>query len=82
LVPCLLLEDSNNINPKIKSDVYCLKGRRACPPEDISDWSGYEDYCEILSDPERKPKEEEYLGRSIDFDPEHFDLEEVNSRLR
>ena len=78
----LVLEDNRYVNSGLKKNYHCLEGERACPPEDIGGCYGYDDYCEILSDPERKAKEEEYLGRSINFDPEHFDLEVINSRLK
>lgn len=78
----LLLENSRYVNPGLDKDCYCLEGERACPPEDIGGLWGYDDYCEMMIDPVKKAKEEEYLGQSIDFDPEHFDLELVNSRLR
>jgi hypothetical protein len=59
----------------------CIDGARACPPEDCGGIWGYADLLEVLSDPEHEEYEErlEWLGG--EFDPEAFDLEEVNARL-
>ncbi len=59
----------------------CIKGRRACPPEDCGGVYGYYELIEIINNP-RHPEYEgtmEWLGG--DFDPEEFDLEEVNQLL-
>lgn len=60
----------------------CLKGSRACPPEDIGGVGGYEMFLETISDPSHPEYEEmlEWIGG--DFDPEHFDLAEVNDLLQ
>ena len=59
----------------------CLKGARACPPEDCGGPWGYENLLEVLKNPE----DEEYASwRELlpeDFDPEHFDLDSVNTIL-
>jgi len=60
----------------------CIKGRRACPPEDCGGIYGYYELIEIINNP-RHPDYKmtmEWLGGS--FDPEEFDLEEVNKALR
>ncbi len=60
----------------------CLKGRRACPPEDIGGIGGYEMFLETMANPSHPEHEEmlEWIGG--DFDSEHFDLAEVNDLLR
>ncbi|GEA15841.1 plasmid pRiA4b ORF-3 family protein [Moorella sp. E308F] len=60
----------------------CLEGARACPPEDCGGSWGYARMLEILSNPDHEEYEEtvEWLGG--EFDPEAFDIEEVNRRLR
>jgi hypothetical protein len=62
--------------------VKCIDGARACPPEDCGGVWGYEDMLEALKDPKHKGHEStlEWLGE--DFDPEAFDLEEINKDLR
>jgi hypothetical protein len=65
---------------------HCIKGKRACPPEDCGGIWGYMDLIEIRSNKsnpeyaERAEWLEDNFGIN-DFDPELFDLEEVNTRL-
>lgn len=60
----------------------CLKGKGACPPEDIGGLWGYFGFLEAIGDPEHPEHEDmlEWVGE--DFDPEAFDLEEVNHYLK
>jgi hypothetical protein len=60
----------------------CLKGRRACPPEDVGGVWGYENFLEAIRDPNHDEHEEYLTWVGGEFDPEAFDLEEVNTRLR
>ncbi len=60
----------------------CLKGKRACPPEDVGGVWGYENFLEAIRDPNRDEHEEYLTWIGGEFDPEAFDLEEVNTRLR
>ena len=69
----------------IEEGVYyprCLKGERACPPEDSGGPYGYPYLLEKLQDPKHEEHEEalEWVGDG--FDPEEFDLEKVNEELR
>ncbi len=60
----------------------CLTGKRACPPEDVGGMWGYLAFLEVISDsqhPERQDRLDWIGGR---FDPEAFDLELVNQRLK
>jgi hypothetical protein len=60
----------------------CIKGKRACPPEDVGGAWGYESFLEALRDP-KNPEHDEYLEWvGGEFDPEAFDLEEINQALR
>ena len=60
----------------------CTGGKRACPPEDCGGPPGYESLLQALADPahEEHTHIKEWLGR--EFDPEGFDLAEVNEALR
>ena len=59
----------------------CTGGRRACPPEDVGGPWGYEAFLAALHDPEH-PEHERYVEWSGgNFDPEAFDLQEVNDAL-
>jgi hypothetical protein len=59
----------------------CLKGRRATPPEDVGGIWGYERYLEAMENPDH-PEHEMYMGWRGEFEPEAFDLDEVNAELR
>lgn len=60
----------------------CIKGKRACPPEDCGGVWGYADFLEIIRDPKHSEHAEmlEWVGGQ--FDPELFDLEEANYQLK
>jgi demethoxyubiquinone hydroxylase (CLK1/Coq7/Cat5 family) len=59
-----------------------LGGARAFPPENSGGAPGYENFLEALSDP-IDPEHEKYRSRvGEDFDPDWFDLEATNERLR
>ena len=60
----------------------CLKGKRACPPEDVGGVWGYEGFLEAIKDPDHADHEDmlEWVGG--DFDPEEFDLAAVNEALQ
>ncbi|MCC7550418.1 MAG: plasmid pRiA4b ORF-3 family protein [Methanobacterium sp.] len=51
----------------------CIKGKRACPPEDCGGAWGYDEILKILKNPDHEEYEEtlEWVGE--DFNPEHFD---------
>jgi len=60
----------------------CLKGKRAGPPEDCGGVWGYEELLEALKDPEHPEHDEMIDWLSGEFDPEAFDVEEVNRSLK
>ncbi len=62
----------------------CLKGKRACPPEDCGGPWGYQHLLELLGTPEQKldidGKEKlEWIGRK--WNAEAFDLDNINDAL-
>ena len=59
----------------------CIKGKRACPPEDCGGPWGYGGLLEALSDPTHPSHRDltEWLGDA--FNPEAFDLTTINNRL-
>lgn len=59
----------------------CIKGKRACPPEDVGGVWGYATFLEALANPEH-PDHKMYVEWVGDeFDAEYFDLDEINRRL-
>jgi hypothetical protein len=60
----------------------CIKGKRACPPEDVGGVWGYVYFLEAIQDPDH-PEHEHYLEWiGGEFDPEEFDLDAINEALR
>lgn len=60
----------------------CLGGKRACSPEDVGGIWGYAEFLQAIRHP-RHPGHErmlEWVGG--EFDPEAFDLDQVNRRLK
>lgn len=60
----------------------CIKGKRACPPEDCGGIYGYFHLLETLSGPDSDEKDELLDWIGVPIDPEAFDLDECNARLR
>ena len=60
----------------------CIKGKRACPPEDVGGIWGYHDFLEAVRNPDHPEHGDmlEWVGG--EFDPEAFDLDEANEVLR
>jgi hypothetical protein len=59
----------------------CVGGENACPPEDIRGAPGYEEFLEIMADPEHPEHAEQKAWIGRDFDPKQFSVEETNRRL-
>ena len=59
----------------------CLAGARNCPPEDCGGTGGYENFLEAIGNKKHPQHKEllQWVGGS--FDPERFDLDEVNDLL-
>ena len=60
----------------------CVTGKRACPPEDCGGIWGYAELLEKLAKPNHPEHDDmvDWLGG--EFDPEAFDPEAVNRRLK
>ena len=68
----------------VEADAYyprCLKGKRACPPEDCGGIWGYEDLLKILADKKHPEYDTYFEWVGGELDPEAFDLEEINEIL-
>jgi hypothetical protein len=59
----------------------CLAGKLACPPEDCGGIYGYYHMLDVVADVDHEEHDDlvEWLGD--DFDPEAFDIDEVNDIL-
>ena len=77
----VLVEKISQPDPELQYPV-CIKGKRACPPEDVGGVWRYERFLEAISDPDHKDHEMFFEWWGQPFDPEAFDLEETNLGLR
>lgn len=65
----------------------CIKGKLACPPEDVGGVWGYYGFLEAIQDPNH-PEHDDMLewvgaiGGGGSFDPEEFDLDAINKELK
>ena len=59
----------------------CVKGERACPPEDCGGPHEYPCFLDKIQDPQHEEHEEMLDWVGDEFDPEEFDLEQVNEEL-
>lgn len=59
----------------------CIKGKRACPPEDVGGLWGYGTFLEAIGDPHHEEHDSylEWVGG--DFDPEACNIGEINQAL-
>lgn len=77
----VILEKIVPLDKKLDYPV-CVKGEMCCPPEDCGGPWGYPEMLAILKD----PKNEEYEGYMEwlggEFDPEEFDIDDVNELLQ
>lgn len=60
----------------------CVAGKRACPLEDIGGVWGYDDFLKALADPKHPDHDDMVEELGEDFDPEFFDIKDVNLGLR
>jgi hypothetical protein len=72
-----------NPKPGLEGSSYplCVAGKGNCPPEDCGGFPGYERLLEILADRAHPEHAEtvEWIGQ--EFDPEEFDIDNVNAAL-
>ncbi len=71
---------SITLSPKPMVSAVCVAGARACPPENCGGPYGYLELCEALPDP-RHPQHEHWKDWIEDYDPQAFDLDEINQAL-
>ena len=60
----------------------CLAGKRAWPPEDCGGTPGYARFPEAIRNPVHEEHDELRQWAGGSFDPETFDLDDINHRLR
>ena len=64
---------------RVKDKLYpiCLKGKRACPPEDCGGVWGYYDLLEIISDANHEEYHQTMEWLEDEYDPEAFDVDSI-----
>lgn len=60
----------------------CLAGERSCPPEDCGDPYGYTRFLKAIRDPHHPEHDEMLAWIGGAFNPDAFDLNAVNRKLR
>lgn len=76
----ILIEKILPMIPNAKLPI-CIKGKRACPPEDIGGIWGYAEFLEAIKDPDHPEHETHTEWIGYDFNPDHFDKDAVNTIL-
>jgi Plasmid pRiA4b ORF-3-like protein len=60
----------------------CVAGARAAPPDDVGGPGGYEEFLRAINDPKHEEHDSMLVWVGGAFDPEGFDLNEINRTLR
>jgi len=70
-------------NPKTDwSYPLCIAGARAAPPDDVGGVPGYEEFLSAITNPKHEEHSRMLTWIGGAFDPEGFDLNEINRTLR
>lgn len=77
----LVLEDSRYFKPELRTELACLEGERACPPEDVGGAPGYFEFCNALKDLNHEEHESYVQWSGGDYASERFDADAVNWEL-
>ena len=67
---------------KKKKYPLCIKGKRACPPEDVGGIGGYYYFLEAISNRKHEAHKSYKDWYEGSFDPEEFNLKGINLDLR
>ena len=51
----LTIEENRYFNPQLGSEIACVGGERACPPEDVGGTTGYYEFCTAIRGPVEEP---------------------------
>ena len=73
--------DIDDVPAEEEERLACLDGARACPPEDCGGVAGYHRLLGILFDPTHQEFEDSRRWVGPAFEPERFDLRQVNQQL-
>jgi len=76
----VVLEKTLSYDASIQLPI-CIKGKRACPPENCGGVWGYQNLIEVIQDPSNPEHKEMLEWVGDEFDPEDFNLTETNELL-
>lgn len=71
LLEKILLNEPGTTYPR------CIAGKRNSPPDDVGSIPGYEEFVEIMNNPDHEEHDEMVEWYGDDYDPEDFDCEQV-----
>jgi len=74
----LTIEDSNYVDSELYSEIVCLDGEKACPPDDVGGPPGFIEFSNAIRDPEHENHEETRKWVGDEYDVERFDSEIIN----
>ena len=77
----LVIVESRYFNHRLRTELTCLEGERACPPEDVGGVPGYFEFCKALKDPRHEEHENYMEWSGGDYDSESFNADTVNWEL-
>lgn len=77
----VVLEQSLQSHPSWTGSL-CTAGQRACPPEDVGGIWGYGEFLSVIADPQHEQHVDMLHWVGGVFDPEGFDINSANSRIR
>ena len=77
----MILEDNRFDPVQLLSDLECLDGHRACPPEDVGSVPGYYNFCEAIRDPDHEKHADCKQWFDGEYDSEMFNVYETNLEL-
>lgn len=72
---------NSNYNSDYPYELECIKGERACPPEDVGGPYGFTHFLECISDEESQEREEMLMWVGGEYDIDEFDLDYINFEL-
>jgi hypothetical protein len=77
----ITIEDDRYENPALVSEIECLDGARACPPEDIGGVFGYDEFCDAVNNPDHEEHEHIRQWYGEPYDSDAFSTDDLNDAL-
>lgn len=79
--------EHNDIDPlQFRDPIVCMNGEGTCPPEDVGEVLGYEDFCKVIASPKHPEFKDkmEWIGwtkAQLPYDPSFFDMHKVRREI-